>query len=60
MSLSGEHDTKAKSPIKQERPASPVPSGVSMKSDRSMNRHIVFREGDFSTEQRSQLLSRML
>ncbi|KAK6283331.1 hypothetical protein J4Q44_G00390790 [Coregonus suidteri] len=52
MSLSGEHDTKAKSPIKQERPASPVPSCVSMKSDWSMEPPIVFREGDFSTEQR--------
>uniref|UniRef100_A0A674AAR3 B30.2/SPRY domain-containing protein n=1 Tax=Salmo trutta TaxID=8032 RepID=A0A674AAR3_SALTR len=51
MSLSGEHDTKAKSPIKQERPASPVPSCVSMKSDQSMNLPISFREGDFSTEQ---------
>ncbi|KAK6317680.1 hypothetical protein J4Q44_G00109710 [Coregonus suidteri] len=39
------------SPIKQERPASPVPSCVSMKSDQSMGRPIVFREGDFSTEQ---------
>ncbi|KAK6291323.1 hypothetical protein J4Q44_G00380890, partial [Coregonus suidteri] len=54
MSLSGEHDTKAKSPIKQERPASPVPSCVSMKSDQSMHHPIVFREGDFSTEQRNQ------
>ncbi|XP_031677166.1 NLR family CARD domain-containing protein 3-like [Oncorhynchus kisutch] len=54
MSLSGEHDTKAKSPIKQERPASPVPSCVSMKSDKSMNLPIEFREGDFSTEQRNQ------
>ncbi|KAK6291379.1 hypothetical protein J4Q44_G00381450, partial [Coregonus suidteri] len=52
MSLSGEHDTKTKSPIKQERPASPVPSCVSMKSDRSMHQPILFREGDFSTEQR--------
>ncbi|XP_031675531.1 NLR family CARD domain-containing protein 3-like isoform X2 [Oncorhynchus kisutch] len=51
MRLSGEHDTKAKSPIKQKRPASPVPSCVSMKSDWSMDRPIVFREGDFSTEQ---------
>ncbi|XP_064870725.1 NLR family CARD domain-containing protein 3-like isoform X3 [Oncorhynchus nerka] len=41
-------------PIKQERPASPVPSCVSMKSDRSMTHSIVFREGDFSTEQRDQ------
>ncbi|KAM9471278.1 NACHT, LRR and PYD domains-containing protein 3-like [Salvelinus alpinus] len=54
MSLSGEHDTTAKSPIKQERPASPVPSCVSMKSDWSMEPPIFFREGDFSTEQRNQ------
>ncbi|XP_036829236.1 NLR family CARD domain-containing protein 3-like [Oncorhynchus mykiss] len=51
MCLSGEHDTKAKRPIKQERPASPVPSCVSMKSDWSMGQPINFREGDFSTEQ---------
>uniref|UniRef100_A0A8C7JZX4 NACHT domain-containing protein n=1 Tax=Oncorhynchus kisutch TaxID=8019 RepID=A0A8C7JZX4_ONCKI len=54
MNLSEGHDTKAKSPIKQERPASPVPSCVSMKSDQSMDRPIEFREGDFSTEQRNQ------
>ncbi|XP_071029015.1 NLR family CARD domain-containing protein 3-like [Oncorhynchus clarkii lewisi] len=63
MSVSGEHDTKAKrsankearqSPIKQESPASPVPSCVSMKSDRSMDYPIEFRKGDFSTEQRNQ------
>ncbi|XP_031677041.1 NACHT, LRR and PYD domains-containing protein 3-like [Oncorhynchus kisutch] len=42
------------SPIKQERPASPVPSCVSMKSDWSMILPINFREGDFSTEQRNQ------
>ncbi|XP_055766286.1 NLR family CARD domain-containing protein 3-like [Salvelinus fontinalis] len=42
------------SPIKQERPASPVPSCVSMKSDWSMDLPITFREGDFSTEQRNQ------
>ncbi|XP_031677159.1 NLR family CARD domain-containing protein 3-like isoform X1 [Oncorhynchus kisutch] len=54
MHLSGGHDTKAKSPIKQERPASPVPSCVSMKSDQSMKKPISFREGDFSTEQRNQ------
>ncbi|KAM9471256.1 LOW QUALITY PROTEIN: uncharacterized protein ACWYII_007152 [Salvelinus alpinus] len=54
MHLSGGHDTKAKSPIKQERPASPEPSCVSMKSDRSMHQPISFREGDFSTEQRGQ------
>ncbi|XP_036795487.1 NLR family CARD domain-containing protein 3-like isoform X3 [Oncorhynchus mykiss] len=54
MSLSGEHDTKTKSPIKQERPAFPVPSCVSMKSDKSMDYPIHFRKGDFSTEQRNQ------
>ncbi|XP_055768113.1 NLR family CARD domain-containing protein 3-like [Salvelinus fontinalis] len=54
MHLSGGHDTKAKRPIKQERPASPVPSCVSMKSDKSMVQPIQFREGDFSTEQRNQ------
>ncbi|XP_045567827.1 uncharacterized protein isoform X4 [Salmo salar] len=54
MSLSGEHDTKSKSPIKQERPASPAPSCVSMKSDKSMKQPNHFREGDFSTEQRNQ------
>ncbi|XP_071190647.1 NLR family CARD domain-containing protein 3-like isoform X1 [Salvelinus alpinus] len=58
MSLSGEREegghTKAMSPIKQERPASPVPSCVSMKSDRSMTPPLHFREGDFSTEQRNQ------
>ncbi|XP_036795471.1 NLR family CARD domain-containing protein 3-like [Oncorhynchus mykiss] len=52
--LSEGHDTKAKRPIKQERPASPVPSCVSMKSDQSMILPINFREGDFSTEQRNQ------
>ncbi|XP_064872062.1 NLR family CARD domain-containing protein 3-like isoform X4 [Oncorhynchus nerka] len=54
MSLSGEHDTNVKSPIKQERPASPVPSCVSMKSDWSMDPPPELREGDFSTEQRNQ------
>ncbi|XP_064820500.1 LOW QUALITY PROTEIN: NACHT, LRR and PYD domains-containing protein 3-like [Oncorhynchus masou masou] len=54
MGLSGEHDTKAMSPIKQERPASPTPSCVSMKSDQSMEHPIEFREGDLSTEQRNQ------
>ncbi|KAM9560895.1 NLR family CARD domain-containing protein 3-like isoform 1-T1 [Salvelinus alpinus] len=54
IKLSGEHDTKAKSAINKERPASPVPSCVSMKSDCSMQQPILFREGDFSTEQRNQ------
>uniref|UniRef100_A0A674AGH9 NACHT domain-containing protein n=1 Tax=Salmo trutta TaxID=8032 RepID=A0A674AGH9_SALTR len=48
MSLSGEHDNKAKSQIKEERPASPVSS---CESDRSMSPPPKFREGDFSTEQ---------
>ncbi|XP_031676818.1 NLR family CARD domain-containing protein 3-like [Oncorhynchus kisutch] len=52
MNLSEGHDTKAKSPIQQKRPASPVPSCVSMKSNQSMIQPIVFRKGDFSTEQR--------
>ncbi|XP_064815332.1 NLR family CARD domain-containing protein 3-like isoform X2 [Oncorhynchus masou masou] len=51
MSLCEEHDSKDKRPIQQERPASPVPSCVSMKSDRSMDRPLNFSEGDFSTEQ---------
>ncbi|XP_070958766.1 NLR family CARD domain-containing protein 3-like isoform X1 [Oncorhynchus clarkii lewisi] len=54
MRLSGGHDTKAKSSINQERPASPVPSCVFMKSDRSMGTPIKFREGDFSLKQRDQ------
>uniref|UniRef100_A0A8C7TXH3 B30.2/SPRY domain-containing protein n=1 Tax=Oncorhynchus mykiss TaxID=8022 RepID=A0A8C7TXH3_ONCMY len=54
MSVSAEHDTTAKSPIKQEGPASTVPSCVSMKSDRSMEPPIYFRQGDISTEQRNQ------
>ncbi|XP_071378385.1 NLR family CARD domain-containing protein 3-like [Centroberyx affinis] len=44
--LSGEHDsqTKAKSPVQQERPDSPEPCCVSMKSDLSMDKHIVFKD----------------
>uniref|UniRef100_UPI003AB0FA65 protein NLRC3-like isoform X2 n=1 Tax=Centroberyx gerrardi TaxID=166262 RepID=UPI003AB0FA65 len=43
--LSGEHDsrTKAKSPVQQERPDSPEPSCVSMKSDWSMEPPIKFK-----------------
>ncbi|XP_071395738.1 NACHT, LRR and PYD domains-containing protein 3-like isoform X3 [Centroberyx affinis] len=43
--LSGEHDsqTKAKSPVQQERPDSPEPSCVSMKSDWSMDPPIKFK-----------------
>ncbi|KAJ7998066.1 hypothetical protein DPEC_G00218680 [Dallia pectoralis] len=53
ISLSGEHDSTAKRDHK-ERPTSPVPSCVSMKSDRSMEPPMKFREGDFSTDQRDQ------
>ncbi|XP_071384420.1 protein NLRC3-like [Centroberyx affinis] len=44
--LSGEHDsrTKVKSPVQQERPDSPVPSCVSMKSDWSMEEPIDFED----------------
>ncbi|XP_067103200.1 NACHT, LRR and PYD domains-containing protein 12-like isoform X1 [Osmerus mordax] len=47
-SLSQEHDmdTEAESPIQQERSASPVPSCVSMKSDRSMGPPPKFSDGD--------------
>ncbi|XP_078140370.1 uncharacterized protein LOC139919992 [Centroberyx gerrardi] len=50
--LSGEHDsqTKAKSPVQQERPDSPVPSCVSMKSDRSKGFDINFKEQHLSHE----------
>ncbi|KAL0992685.1 hypothetical protein UPYG_G00096730 [Umbra pygmaea] len=44
MRLSGHKETKANSPIHQERPASSVPSCVSMKSDRSMVLPIEFKE----------------
>ncbi|XP_055751414.1 NACHT, LRR and PYD domains-containing protein 3-like isoform X2 [Salvelinus fontinalis] len=54
MNLSGEHDTKSKRTIKRERPASPVPSCVSMKSGRSMGIPIMFREGDLTPKQRNQ------
>uniref|UniRef100_UPI003AAD327F uncharacterized protein n=1 Tax=Centroberyx gerrardi TaxID=166262 RepID=UPI003AAD327F len=52
--LSGEHDsqTKAESPVQQERADSPVPSCVSMKSDQSMDYPIMFKDGQHSTEQR--------
>uniref|UniRef100_UPI003AAAA86C uncharacterized protein isoform X1 n=1 Tax=Centroberyx gerrardi TaxID=166262 RepID=UPI003AAAA86C len=51
--LSGEHDsqTKAKSPVQQERADSPVPSCVSMKSDQSMDPPLAFKDGQHSTEQ---------
>ncbi|XP_056141120.1 NACHT, LRR and PYD domains-containing protein 3-like [Lampris incognitus] len=52
--LSGEHDsqTKAKSPVHRERPDSPVPSCLSIKSDHSMGVPITFKDGHHSTEQR--------
>ncbi|KAL0993527.1 hypothetical protein UPYG_G00109130 [Umbra pygmaea] len=40
------HDTKAKSPIHQERPSSSVPSCVSMKSDQSIRPPLTFKEGE--------------
>ncbi|XP_046871311.1 NACHT, LRR and PYD domains-containing protein 12-like isoform X2 [Hypomesus transpacificus] len=49
MSLSGETEDTVKR-IKHQRPASPVPSCVSMKSDRSMLLPFNFREGDLTTE----------
>ncbi|XP_052375983.1 NACHT, LRR and PYD domains-containing protein 3-like [Oncorhynchus keta] len=38
--------------IKTDRPVSPAPSGVSMKSDQSMGLPILFRKAELSTEQR--------
>ncbi|KAM4623662.1 NLR family CARD domain-containing protein 3-like [Polymixia lowei] len=38
--------------VQQERPDSPVPSCVSMKSDQSMGHPLVFKDGRHSTEQR--------
>uniref|UniRef100_UPI003AABC63D protein NLRC3-like n=1 Tax=Centroberyx gerrardi TaxID=166262 RepID=UPI003AABC63D len=54
--LSGEHDsqTKAKSPVQQERPDSPVPSCVSMKSDNSKDFFIDFKEQLSSDKNRIQ------
>ncbi|XP_078138284.1 uncharacterized protein LOC139929345 isoform X2 [Centroberyx gerrardi] len=54
--LSGEHDsrTKAKSPVQQERPDSPEPSCVSMKSNWSMLDPINFKHGHHSTDRRIQ------
>ncbi|XP_034151365.1 NLR family CARD domain-containing protein 3-like [Esox lucius] len=58
ISIFGEHDTTAKSIIFRDHikgPASPVPSCVSMKSDQSMRHPILFREGNFSTDQRDHI-----
>ncbi|XP_078139977.1 uncharacterized protein LOC139914787 [Centroberyx gerrardi] len=51
--LSGEHDsrTKAKSPVQQERPDSPEPSCVSMKSDWSKDQPIHFKRKHSSETQ---------
>ncbi|KAM6945444.1 NLR family CARD domain-containing protein 3-like isoform 3-T3 [Aplochiton taeniatus] len=51
-SLSGEHESqaKAKSSLKQDRPDSPVPSCVSMKSDWSMEIPNNFSKGVLTTE----------
>uniref|UniRef100_A0A8C5FP06 NACHT domain-containing protein n=1 Tax=Gadus morhua TaxID=8049 RepID=A0A8C5FP06_GADMO len=52
--LSGEHgrQSKAKSPEKQQRADSPGPSCVSMKSDRSMEHPVGFKDGNQSIEKR--------
>ncbi|XP_078147762.1 protein NLRC3-like isoform X2 [Centroberyx gerrardi] len=54
--LSGEHDsqTKAESPVQQERADSPVPSCVSMKSDQSKDFIITFKEKHLSDKNRIQ------
>ncbi|CAL8374555.1 unnamed protein product [Boreogadus saida] len=54
--LSGEHgrQSKAKSPEKQQRADSPGPSSVSMKSDRSMDHPVKFKDGNLSIEKRVQ------
>ncbi|XP_067085059.1 NLR family CARD domain-containing protein 3-like isoform X1 [Osmerus mordax] len=49
ISLSGETEDTVKR-IKHQRPASPVPSCVSMKSDRSMEPPFNFSKGDLTTE----------
>ncbi|XP_048854607.1 protein NLRC3-like isoform X7 [Brienomyrus brachyistius] len=46
---------KSPESVLMERADSPVPSCVSMKSDRSMEQPIVFREGPFPTDQRDQM-----
>ncbi|XP_071223472.1 NLR family CARD domain-containing protein 3-like isoform X2 [Salvelinus alpinus] len=51
ISLSGVHDTKA-TRVEHQRPASPVLSCVSTKSDTSMDPPIMFREGEVSIEQK--------
>ncbi|XP_045571668.1 NLR family CARD domain-containing protein 3 isoform X1 [Salmo salar] len=53
-SFPAEQDTDSQlKRIKTDRPVSPVPSCVSMKSDQSMGLPILFRKADLSTEQSS-------
>ncbi|XP_048854278.1 NACHT, LRR and PYD domains-containing protein 3-like isoform X2 [Brienomyrus brachyistius] len=46
---------KSPESVLMERADSPVPSCVSMKSDRSMHHPLAFREGPFPTDQRDQM-----
>ncbi|XP_048855932.1 protein NLRC3-like [Brienomyrus brachyistius] len=55
MSPSVERKTKATESVLMERADSPVPSCVSMKSDRSMHQPLNFREGPLPTDQRDQM-----
>ncbi|XP_072564233.1 NLR family CARD domain-containing protein 3-like isoform X3 [Paramormyrops kingsleyae] len=50
-----ECETKRTESVLMERAGSPVPSCVSMKSDRSMDPPILFREGRFPTDQRDRV-----
>ncbi|KAK9535727.1 hypothetical protein VZT92_008092 [Zoarces viviparus] len=52
LSVENVSQTKAKRPVRQERPDSPEPSGVSMKSNRSITEPLAFRDGSTSTQQR--------
>ncbi|XP_054462831.1 protein NLRC3-like isoform X2 [Anoplopoma fimbria] len=54
LSVENVSQTKAKRPVQHERPDSPEPSVVSMKSDHSMPEPLTFRDGNHSTEQRVQ------
>ncbi|XP_059932581.1 NACHT, LRR and PYD domains-containing protein 12-like isoform X3 [Gadus macrocephalus] len=59
--LSGEHgrQSKAKSPVQQQRAVSPGPSCVSLKSDRSMDKPPTFKDGRPSREERHQERSKV-
>ncbi|XP_059907368.1 NACHT, LRR and PYD domains-containing protein 3-like isoform X8 [Gadus macrocephalus] len=59
--LSGEHGrrSKSKSPEQQQITDSPGPSCVSMKSDRSMDVPLVFKDGRPSREERHQMTSKV-